>query len=269
MAVFHCNKYCCDMAPEACAIRQTNSAGSKMGARHGYKPGAQDYNCRDCPQGKKVAAGLSTDQIDEYRMDLKRTRMSCLFRHMHQAKAKPYQTVSNRVNADQGVTDRNTGGQTMSEKATPTAAAPAKICSRGDCSHGGQPQPLADFDNNKKTKDGKSSYCKDCRREKQSLSREKKRNTLNAIRQKARETAEQRKEAVKKADLLDKAAVIEPAAAAGDGGHFAALATSLARQGHTHDQLREIAALCTIVGQEIDIYLRLHRMFGGQKELKP
>jgi hypothetical protein len=39
-----------------------------------------------------------------------------------------------------------------------------KVCSRADCKHGGRPQPMDDFDNNKHTKDGKQSHCKTCRR---------------------------------------------------------------------------------------------------------
>jgi hypothetical protein len=46
-----------------------------------------------------------------------------------------------------------------------------KICSRADCSHGGAPQQLDDFDTCKKSPDGKKANCKDCRRDMQTRHR--------------------------------------------------------------------------------------------------
>lgn len=43
-----------------------------------------------------------------------------------------------------------------------------KICSMAKCPHGGKSQPIGDFDNQKKAKDGKASYCKTCRKRIQS-----------------------------------------------------------------------------------------------------
>ena len=50
---------------------------------------------------------------------------------------------------------------------TPKPKTPAgmKVCSRKDCKHGGKPQLLNDFGNNKNKSDGKQVYCKACHRE--------------------------------------------------------------------------------------------------------
>jgi hypothetical protein len=40
-----------------------------------------------------------------------------------------------------------------------------KVCSKSSCIHNGQPQPLENFANRKKSKDGKDFWCKDCKRQ--------------------------------------------------------------------------------------------------------
>ena len=74
------------------------------------------------------------------------------------------------VNDMQPLLGINGGGKTVSVGADYDAGkeylemGETKICSRPDCEHNGEPQPLSNFDKNKGYADGMTTICKDCRR---------------------------------------------------------------------------------------------------------
>lgn len=145
-----CETYRCTMAEAACAIRQQNAANGRWNAG----AGAGDINCKDCAQGRAVAAAIDPAKMKIYTRELRNARARACERKYgdpgeEKATMKRIKKTSPEATASKG---------TKAPKGT-------KVCNRKDCKHGGKPQPLDDFDKSKNNKtDGRQAYCKSCRR---------------------------------------------------------------------------------------------------------
>jgi len=130
MKTMHCQTYHTTMRPEACVIRQENANGDRLSA-----PGYGDINCKDCDQGRAVAAATDPEAVRDYKAGLK------------------------------GVRDRSWHRKLAGKKEQRMTTAKTKVCRRKACRHGGNPQPIENFNKNKARPDGLQDYCKECVRD--------------------------------------------------------------------------------------------------------
>lgn len=159
----YCEIYGCKMAAAACVSRHLKSGTPGKGNTF-FAAGTYDINCRGCEEGKRLAAKLPREEVNRYKKGLKEVRQNARDQMFAELEAKKQSQTP-------------TEGQMKETGKCPTlenSSEKRKICSRKDCIHKGAPQPLSEFDNNNKTKDGKSQHCKDCRREAQRKYRAKK-----------------------------------------------------------------------------------------------
>ncbi len=236
------------MTVAACVSRYLNATSGVRGA-DSYRAGCHDINCRNCAVGKRLAAELPKSELADYKAGLRGVRIKAI-RTLYGGPPEPERQVPPET------------VKTEDPMTTPAAAeAPrTKVCSRTGCPSGGTPQPLSEFDNSKKSRDGKAAYCKTCRRRMQNESRERIRAQKQAQKKKAiaaRAGREIRRET--------------QAAAESSGGrtNIDRLADMLsARGGMNRDQLVRVRILCAAVAGEIDTYLQLHAIFNGGKEAR-